>query len=315
MPTRPRTTVTVIPPGTLAYGMQLPIQAQSTAFVEEWEPTAGAAELAAVARACDESGFLYVAVCDHIAIPKALAPKMGTAWFDTIATLGWLAGITTDTLLLSHVYVPAYRHPLATAKAFATLDALSGGRAILGVGAGHVEAEFELLGIPFDERGARTDEAVDAIAAALEDEWASAEFGQQPRPVRRPRPPIWIGGSSKAALRRAAARGDGWLPQGTLKADMPDAIAFIRAEREKAGRGDDPIDIGTISPFLYVGDPEWDTGKGVLKGAPDKIAGYLRDFADMGVGQVQVRFRSRDAGELCDQIRAFGTDVAPLLDK
>ena len=111
---------------TLAFGMQLPIQAQSTVFVEEWEKTAGARELAAVARACDAAGFAYVAVCDHVAI-RGRADAMSTTWYDTIATLGWLAGVTERVGLLSHVYVTAYRHPLQTAKAFATLDALSGG--------------------------------------------------------------------------------------------------------------------------------------------------------------------------------------------
>ncbi len=133
----------------LAYGIQLPIQAQSTAFVEPWELEAGRDELAAIARACDDAGFAYVAVCDHVAIPREKAAAMNTTWFDTVATLGWLAAVTTRTRLLSHVYVAAYRHPLATAKAFATIDALSGGRAILGVGTGHVEAEFALLGVPF----------------------------------------------------------------------------------------------------------------------------------------------------------------------
>ncbi|MEY2434879.1 MAG: hypothetical protein QOC92_4604, partial [Acidimicrobiaceae bacterium] len=79
---------------TLAFGMQLPIQAQSTVFVEEWEKSAGAAELKAVAQACDASGFDYVAVCDHVAIPRSRADAMSTTWYDTVATLGWLAGVT-----------------------------------------------------------------------------------------------------------------------------------------------------------------------------------------------------------------------------
>ena len=82
-------------------------------------------DLAAIARACDANGFLYVAVCDHVAIPAALAPKMGTSWWDTMTTLGYLAGITTDVRLMSHVYVLPYRHPLMTAKAFLTLDEVS----------------------------------------------------------------------------------------------------------------------------------------------------------------------------------------------
>ena len=297
----------------LGYGIQLPIQAQSTYFVEPWEPSAGRTELAAIAQACDESGFDYVAVCDHVAIPRDKAAAMNTTWFDTIATLGWLAGVTTRTRLLSHVYVPAYRHPLATAKAFATIDALSGGRAILGVGAGHVEAEFELLGIPFAERGRLTDEAVDQIRVALAEEWVD-EFGQRPRPVQLGGVPIWIGGSSPAAIRRAAERGDGWLPQGTLKKDMPAAIERLRELRAAAGRDWKPFTIGAIAPFFWIGEPSWDTGDQCLAGPAEKIASYLQQYAAMGVDQVQVRFRSRTAAELQDQIRAFGAQVAPLLE-
>src|SRR5437867_6465655 len=133
----------ILEPGRLVYGMQLPVQAQSTYFVEPWEREAGADELAAVAAACDESGFFYVAVCDHVAVPRDRADAMGTTWYDPIATLSWLAARTERVRLLSHVYVLPYRHPLVSAKAFATLDALSGGRAIAGVGAGHVAAEFD----------------------------------------------------------------------------------------------------------------------------------------------------------------------------
>ena len=160
-----------IPADTLVYGMQLPIQSQSTIYAEPWEASAGAAELAAVARAADRNGFWYLAVCDHVAIPRPLDEKMGTSWWDTIATLGWLAGITEHVRLMSHVYVLPYRHPLMAAKAFLTLDELSGGRAVLGVGAGHVQAEFELLGVDFEHRGSALDDAIDVVRAAFTDEY------------------------------------------------------------------------------------------------------------------------------------------------
>ena len=296
--------------------MQLPIQAKSTNFVEPWEADAGAEELARIARAADANGFWYLGVCDHIAVPESHAGAMSTEWWDTIATLGWLAGITTRTRLLSHITVPAYRHPLAVAKAWSTLDALSGGRAIMGVGAGHVEAEFDLLAVDFARRGALLDESIDALRAAFATEypsfdgptWSFSGLGQRPRPVQAGGPPIWVGGSSKAALRRAAERADGWLPQGPV---TPELIAYVRDHR-RLTRGDDPIDIGALVGAVYVGDPGWDVGP-CLAGPPAKIAHVLRKFGAMGVGQVQVRFRSRSVDELLDQLAAFGTDVAPLL--
>jgi probable F420-dependent oxidoreductase len=313
--------VRIVPPGTLAWGMQLPVVAQSTLFAAPWEATAGTEELLRVARACDDAGFFYVAVCDHIAIPRARAAAMSTVWYDTVATLGFLAAATRRVRLLSHVYVLPYRHPLATAKAFATLDALSGGRVILGVGAGHLEAEFAALGVQFGGRGRSLDEAIDVVAAALTDEfpthegatWSVRDLGIRPRPVQRPRPPIWVGGSTRAAMRRAAERGDGWLPQGTPRAELPAAIAFIRDHRART-RGDVPIEIGAISQFFYVGRPSFDVGPGTLAGSPEALAASLRELRAMGVDHCGVRFRSRSADELVDQIAAFGAEVAPLVN-
>jgi probable F420-dependent oxidoreductase len=311
----------VIPSGQLVYGIQLPIQSQSTRYAEDWEPGSGADELAAIAKACDESGFFYVAVCDHVAIPRPYDEAMRTSWWDTLTTLGYLAGITQNTRLLSHVYVLPYRHPLMSAKGFLTLDNVSHGRAILGVGAGHVDAEFELLGADFDDRGQALNEAIDIVRAAFENEypeysgqrWSVRDAGLQPRPVQAGGPPIWVGGSSKAAMRRAAEKGDGWLPQGPPEMGMKKAVQFIK-EHRAATRGDEPFDVGINTESLYIGEPAFDVGKYDLTGSADKIAERLRLYSGMGVNQLQIRFRSRSADELCDQIKAFGAEVGPALD-
>ena len=303
----------------VAFGMQLPIQSQSTMFVQPWESAAGGPELVQVAQACEAAGFDYVAVCDHVAIPEQHAETMSTTWWDTIATLSYLAAVTERVRLLSHVYVLPYRHPLAVAKAWATLDALSGGRAILGVGAGHVKGEFAALDVSFADRGRLLDEAIDAVRAALAEEypahagerWHFSGLGQRPRPVQATLP-IWVGGSSQAAMRRAAERGDGWLPQGPPEGGMAAAIDFIRSHRT-AIRGDDPIVLGALSGPLHVGEPMWDTPR-CVRGPADKVAGYLRTLAELGVDQIQVGFVSRSAEELCDQIAAFAADVAPLVN-
>ena len=150
----PADVVGAVPEGEVVFGMQLPIQSQSTLYVADWEKESGPAELARIARVADESGFFYVGVCDHTAIPRRLADAMGTIWYDTTATLGWLAAVTTRTHLLSHVLILAQRHPLRAAKELSTIDHLSGGRLIVGVGAGHVPEEYELLTGDFAERAA-----------------------------------------------------------------------------------------------------------------------------------------------------------------
>lgn len=318
---QPADVVQIVPPGRLVYGMQLPIQAQSTIFAAPWEESAGADELRRIAQACDRSGFFYVAVCDHVCVPRERAAAMRTTWYDTVATLGFLAAATTRVRLLSHVYVLPYRHPLQTAKAFATLDALSGGRVILGVGAGHLEGEFAALGVDFGRRGKLLDEAIDAVKQAFLDEfpshagttWRFADLGLAPRPVQKPRPPIWVGGSTPAALRRAGERGDGWLPQGTPRAELPQAIATIREHRRKK-LGDAPIEIGTMSEWLYLGEPRFDVGPNARTGSAEEIAAHLRGLKDIGVHHLGVRFRSRSCDELIEQIERFGAEVGPLLD-
>ncbi|MEV0120824.1 LLM class F420-dependent oxidoreductase [Streptomyces sp. NPDC050703] len=307
--------------GRLAYGMQLPVQSQSSLYAEPWERTAGPDDLAEVARTADRTGFAYLAGCDHVAIPRRLAEAMSTVWYDPVSTLAYLAGITHTVHLMAHVAIVGLRHPLATAKQYATLDHLSHGRLILGVGAGHVREEFEALGVDFEQRGPILDESVDALRAALgQDEYPAHHgerfhfegLGQLPRPAQ-PRVPLWIGGSSPAALRRAATRGDGWLPQGDPRDELPAQIDRLRRLRAQA-EIDEPIMIGAITEPLYVGEAAWPVGRRTLTGKPDVLAESLRAYRAMGVDQIQVRFRSRTRTELTDQMTAFAAEVAPHLD-
>ncbi|MEX1007629.1 MAG: LLM class flavin-dependent oxidoreductase [Acidimicrobiia bacterium] len=300
-----------IPAGTRVYGIQLPIQAQSQMIAAEWEREAGVEELARVARVADEHGYHYVGVCDHIALSEGYASRMSTFWQDCIGTLSWLAGITSHTNLLSHAYVLPYRHPLVAAKQFSTLDYLSGGRAIVGIGAGHVQPEFERLGVNFNRRGKLVDERLPLLIDALEHEWVDG-FGASPRPVQQPRPPVWVAGSSPAAIKRAARLADGWLPQGPSDAAM---VAMLQDARAQHGRADQPMMIGHIVPWLYVGKPAWDVPEDSLTGAPQELGEQILAGTAHGVNQIQVRFRARDCDELCDQMAAFATGVAPMLTK
>jgi probable F420-dependent oxidoreductase len=318
--TLPADAVSVLPAGRTVFGMQLPIQSQSTIYTQAWETTAGPDELAAVALACEAAGFFYVGVCDHTFIPERLADAMSTTWYDTVATLGWLAGVTSTVRLLSHIYVVALRHPLRAAKEFTTLDALSHGRVICGVGAGHVIEEFDQMGPAFDQRGPVTDEAIAGLVAGLVDEfpvldgptWKASGLGLRPRPVQTPRPPVWTGGSSLAALRRTARFADGWLPQ-SLGPNV-ELLADLRRMREEFRPGA-PLDIGAIAAPFHVGPPpsHFDLPPGTVSGSAEEIAEYLRPYGAAGVGQVQVRFPTGSVEEQCDQIAAFGESVIPLV--
>ncbi|MFJ2771955.1 LLM class F420-dependent oxidoreductase [Streptomyces sp. NPDC087300] len=307
--------------GRLVYGMQLPIQSQSSLYAESWEATATPDDLADIARTADRTGFAYLAGCDHVGIPRHLAEAMSTIWYDPVATLSFLAGITENVRLMSHVAIVGLRHPLLSAKQYATLDHLSGGRLILGVGAGHVREEFEALGVDFDRRGPILDETVDALKAALGPEeypehhgerFEFSGLGQLPRPAQR-HVPIWVGGSSPAAVRRAATRADGWLPQGDPRDKLPAQIAKLKRLRAEAGI-ERPVTVGAITEALHIGEPSWHVGRRTLTGKPDALAESLREYGAMGVDQIQVRFRSRGRDELTDQMRQFAADVAPHLN-
>jgi alkanesulfonate monooxygenase SsuD/methylene tetrahydromethanopterin reductase-like flavin-dependent oxidoreductase (luciferase family) len=194
------------------------------------------------------------------------------------------------------------------AKQFATLDHLSSGRALIGIGAGHVEAEFALLGVDFQQRGAALNSGIPELAAALENEFVDG-FGARPRPAQTPRPPIWIAGSSPAAIKRAARLGDGGLPQGPSTAEMVNLLIEERARHQRT----EAMMIGHITPFLHIGTPTWDVGDAVVSGSAQVVAEQILAGTAAGVNQLQVRFKARSCDELCEQIALFGQDIAPLV--
>ena len=131
--------------------------------------------------------------------------------------------------------------------------------------------------------------------------------------MQQPRPPVWVGGSAPAAVRRAARRADGWLPQGTPLDQMPALVDLYRQEREAATGDGSTGDIGAITEWLYVGTPSWDVDRPCVSGSPDELAAALRRWGAVGVNHLQVRFPSRDVGELVEQVERFAAEVGPLL--
>jgi probable F420-dependent oxidoreductase len=184
-----------------------------------WEKNASIEDLAQIAEAADRLGYHHLTCSEHIALPAAEQKRRGTRYWDPLATLGYLAARTQRIRLATHVLVLAYHHPLEIAKRYGTLDKVSNGRLILGVGVGSLKEEFDLLGAPFDDRGPRGDDALRALRSSLSvpEPAYHGEFYSFGGMVVDPCAvqdyvPIWIGGRTLRSLRRAVTLADGWAP-------------------------------------------------------------------------------------------------------
>jgi probable F420-dependent oxidoreductase len=181
-------------------------------------PAASGEALRRTAVLAEELGYADVWVSDHLAVPTGAAYPPSAYVFEPLTTMSWIAAHTKRVGIGTTVLVLPMRHPLNVAKSIATIDQFSGGRVILGVAAGWLEAEFDALGIPFHERGARTDEAITMLRKFWTTDHITESFPVHqstvvsmrtlPQPVRHV--PLWVGGHADVALRRAIAVGDGW---------------------------------------------------------------------------------------------------------
>ncbi|HVM64414.1 MAG TPA: LLM class flavin-dependent oxidoreductase [Acidimicrobiales bacterium] len=219
-------------------------------ITQGWEAAMGAEDFQRVARAADELGFDSIAVPEHVALPVEMVELMGPFWTHAMTVMSFVAGATSRIVVDSCVIVLPYHDPVVLAKAVSTLDRLSGGRVRLSIGVGHAEREFEVLRVPFHERGRLTDEYLDAMVElwtsddpVYKGRYVSFErVAFEPKPVQKPYPPIWVGGNSQAAMRRAA-RHDGWYPWLIAAEELPPHLEYIRGLPEYAGRGDRPFDV------------------------------------------------------------------------
>jgi len=208
-------------------------------------PGASPESLARAASLAEALGYHLVMISDHVAITPDVQARYPAPLYDPFTTLGWLAGLTRRVELGTTVIILPYRHPIETARMAANVDRLSGGRFILGIGAGWARQEFDALGVPFNRRGAMTDDYLAAIKTVWAEEIASyqgrfASFRDvrtAPGPLRRPHPPIWVGGASDAALRRAVLHGDAWHPI-RIRVDWlrDSGLPRLRQIAEKEGR-------------------------------------------------------------------------------
>ena len=221
-------------------------------YIRNMGPLSDPATVLAVARTAEAAGMDDLWVADHIAIPPDDAEGSDGRYLDPLATVAFLAGATRRIRFGTGVLVLPYRPPLPTAKWVATIQELSGGRLIFGVGVGWMRAEFRAVGVPYARRAAVTDETLAFITrcfAADEVEANGQPFLFRPRP---PRPPILVGGAPPHAFRRAVRFGDGWMPIGADADALRGPIAELNAMAAAAGK---PAPIVTAMLTLPLDDP------------------------------------------------------------
>ena len=285
--------------------------------VPQWGRDATRDGVLSVARAAEAAGLDSVWVADHLVHPLRSATAYpyrddgapfaaADGFLEAFTTLAAIAGATERIALGTSVLVLPMREPLQTAKTIATLDVLSQGRVILGVGAGWWEAEFAALGAPFERRGRRLDEQI-AIMRALWRDGALAHRGEfyefdelacEPRPLQPGGPPIWIGGMSPAGLRRAGRLGDGWHAIGSHDPGLLEQFAEVRRAARDAGRDEAEVGLSTSAGL----PPE-----------PERAVRRLARLQRAGVAQVVLNVSGNDADGICAAIERLGADVLPEL--
>jgi probable F420-dependent oxidoreductase len=241
----------------LKLGITTPVVTNVAGARLTWEQDATIEDIGRAAEAADRLGYHHLTCSEHIAMPSSEAGRRGSRYWDPLATLGYVAARTTQIRLATMTLVLGYHHPLEIVKRYGTLDHVSAGRVILGVGVGSLKEEFDLLGVPFDDRGARADDALRALRVALPSNEPAydGEFysfgGLTVDPCAlQPHMPIWIGGHTKRSLRRALTLADGWAP---FNVPIDTAAEWLRGRDVPAGF---EVVLPAERPFDPVADPE-----------------------------------------------------------
>jgi probable F420-dependent oxidoreductase len=284
----------------MRFGIGTPIVTLVPGVHAEWEDRAGLPELTQIATTADRLGYLFMTTGDHVAVPGGL-PR-GQSFWDPLVTFSYFAALTERIRFLPFVLVLPFYHPLEITKRFGMLDMVSGGRLLLGVGVGNLEEEFDVLGLPFADRGPRADDALRAIRAS----WGHSpvdyagfyyEFHGlvvEPGPVQE-HVPIWVGGHTRRSLRRAVELGDGWAPP-PVRHNGP-RPSEIKPMLDAAG-APDGFDVVVMAEASL--DPI---------SQPGPVAEVVAQLGAIGGTVMNVRFVHRSLAHYLEQLEAFATVV------
>jgi probable F420-dependent oxidoreductase len=278
--------------------------------------------IATCAQAAEHARFDAVFVTDHPAPDERWLLHGGHPTLDPFVALAFAGAATTSLRLHTNLLVLGYRNPLLTAKAVASLDVLSGGRVLLGVGVGYLESEFTALGADFDERAALADDALVVMRTAWTGEpvhhdgvgYRAVDTVVRPTPRQQPHPPIWVGGNSHAALRRTVAHGNGWAPMPSPRSaqsllgtpgiesmdELRSRVVRLHDLAAHAGRAD-PIDVACIPTTL--------SGFARAPWRPEQVLDEIGQLREAGATALVVNLPGASVEAFCDEVARFGSEV------
>ncbi len=312
----------------MQYGFSLPVRGE----------LANHDGVVAMATLAEKLGFASATMADHIVFPVTSAsrypydasgqhPSTGDA-IEPLSLMAFVAGMTTTLRLVTSTLILPYRNPVLTAKMVASIDVLSRGRVTLGVGVGWLREEFEALHAPdFAHRGAVSDEYIEILKTLwspgpVEHHGRWYDFGpvrNDPLPLQKPHPPIWVGGHSKAAIRRAARLGDGWHPLGTVETAELRPPAFrsaldeLKRQAEAAGRDASDIAISFVARLRETPAPISANDRMPFSGSAEQIADDVVTYRGLGVSHLSFDFRRPDLTETLDRMQWFAERVISVV--
>ena len=275
-----------------------------------------------LAPAAERLGYDSVWVSEHLLHTSYVRQRLGTKpYYEPLTILSAVAAMTQTIRLGTSVLVLPYHNPIRLAKTVATLDAISAGRVILGVGVGVIEEEFNALGSPYKERGAYTDESI-AIMQTL---WTEEEpqvagtyftfhgMAFSPKPVQRPYPPIWIGGSSRAAIRRAARVGDGWHPIRLSPDELSRKLEDLRHHAAELGRDVSHLAVSVRGELNFTSAPGQAAAHdpSSFSGTAEEITRNIQAYERAGTTHIVLSMNTGDAGQVRLFMERFAHEVMP----
>ena len=285
---------------TVRCGIHTPVVIMLPGYAAPWEEEGTIADIAEVAKAAEQFSYHHVTCSEHVVIPNEIAATRGGRYWDPLATFGYLSAVTTAIHLATNVLVLGYHHPLEIAKRYGTLDRICDGRLILGLGVGSLKQEFDLLEVPFAERGERADEALRALRTSLSVRepvfegtyYHYADMILDP-PALQARMPLWIGGRTARSLRRAVEFGDGWMPFG-LSADELGAMISKAGQTPEWEAREQPLEVilSNDQPMDPSGDPN-----GTIRKSEHLLAA--------GATMLQLHLSHNSVGHYIEQLEAM----------